>query len=69
MLLHDTTRDPRPSARPSSRRGAMQRAGQPAKLCSNSRPVYVRQEIVHNKHVVEGLKAKGDGCDRLMHPN
>src|SRR3954464_11885187 len=22
-------------------------------------PVYVRHEIVHNKHVVEGLKAKG----------
>src|SRR5207237_3720735 len=23
------------------------------------RPVYVRHEIVHNKHVVDGLKAKG----------
>jgi 4-hydroxy-3-methylbut-2-enyl diphosphate reductase len=28
-------------------------------LATNGPPVYVRHEIVHNRHVVEGLKAKG----------
>lgn len=28
-------------------------------LAQRSRPVYVRHEIVHNRHVVDGLKAKG----------
>lgn len=28
-------------------------------LAQHSRPVYVRHEIVHNRHVVDGLKAKG----------
>ena len=28
-------------------------------LIKNGPPVYVRHEIVHNRHVVEGLKAKG----------
>ena len=28
-------------------------------LIKYGKPVYVRHEIVHNKHVVEALKAKG----------
>jgi 4-hydroxy-3-methylbut-2-enyl diphosphate reductase len=28
-------------------------------LAQNGPPVYVRHEIVHNRHVVDGLRAKG----------
>lgn len=38
-------------------------------LALSDKPVYVRHEIVHNKHVVEGLKARGaifvDETDRI----
>jgi hypothetical protein len=36
---------------------------------SSARKSWPYDEVVHNKHAVEGLKAKGGGCDRLMHPN